>query len=69
MSYDICQQPGTSLLNNADIRDSHVDDVMASSYLRKSSFGKTSNPLLTNGSTVSLFLLDYISFIPVILLC
>lgn len=37
------EQPATSLLNDPDLRDSHVNNAMASSYLRKTHFGKSSN--------------------------
>lgn len=40
---DLQEQPATSLLNDPGLRDSHVNNAMASSYLRKTHFGKSSN--------------------------
>ncbi|KAJ5128831.1 uncharacterized protein N7443_005945 [Penicillium atrosanguineum] len=42
---DLQQEPAVSLLSDPEIRDSHVNNVMASSYLRKAPLGKPSSGL------------------------
>lgn len=40
---ELQQQPAMSLLNDPELRDSQVNNVMASSYLRSAPFGKSSD--------------------------